>query len=135
MGERPKPFTLSENSDELYMIGSEVGSYLRMMRGSIYKRFPYLWKRMASPDERKRMTKYATHQLPAHVMIVKAVEIDDLIEGKDSKFKSESALNKDSPQFSSAKTKQRGKQGCLGTKYVADQFSSFGCRSCRNADK
>lgn len=109
-GEKPKSFLLSDNSDELYMIGSEAGSYLRMMRGSIYKRYPYLWKRMATSEERKKMTKYAIHQLPAHVMIVKAQEIEDLIDGKDAKFKSENALSKESPQSSGNKTRQRGKQ-------------------------
>ncbi|XP_057295648.1 SWI/SNF-related matrix-associated actin-dependent regulator of chromatin subfamily B member 1-like [Hydractinia symbiolongicarpus] len=109
-GEKPKSFLLSDNSDELYMIGSEAGSYLRMMRGSIYKRYPYLWKRMATSEERKKMTKYAIHQLPAHVMIVKAQEIEDLIDGKDAKFKSENALSKESPQSSGSKTRQRGKQ-------------------------
>ena len=108
-GEKPKSFRLNEESDELFMVGSEVGSYLRMMRGSIYKRSPYLWKRMATPEERKKATKYSMHQLPAHVMIVKAAEIEELIEGKDAKFKSESALNKESPQ--SLGMRQRGQRG------------------------
>jgi len=93
-GEKPKSFTLDEN-EGLVMIGSEVGPYLRMMRGSIYKRYPHLWKRMATSEERRKMTKYALHQLPAHVMVVKASEIDELMEGKDAKFKSESAASKD----------------------------------------
>uniref|UniRef100_A0A069DUM4 SWI/SNEF class chromatin regulator protein n=1 Tax=Clytia hemisphaerica TaxID=252671 RepID=A0A069DUM4_9CNID len=113
-GEKPKSFQLSEGSDELFMIGSEVGTYLRMMRGSIYKRYPYLWKRMASGEERKKMHKYANHPLQAHVMIVRAKEIDDLIEGKDAQFKTESqqaAAARDSPSTSSRKTRQTaGKQ-------------------------
>lgn len=110
-GEKPKSFQLNEDSDELFMIGSEVGSYLKMMRGSIYKRYPNLWKRMATPEERKKMTKYASHILPAHVMIVKAAEIDELIEGKDSKFRGDNMSSRDSPQTSSRKTRQQaGKQ-------------------------
>lgn len=110
-GEKPKSFRLNEETDEVYMIGSEVGSYLRMMRGSIYKRYPFLWKRMATPEERKKAIKYSMHQLPAHVLIVKTLEIEDLIEGKDAKFKSESALSKDSPQASSTRQRSlRGKQ-------------------------
>ena len=117
-GEKPKSFQLSEGSDELFMIGSEVGTYLRMMRGSIYKRYPYLWKRMASGEERKKMTKFANHPLPAHVMIVRAKEIDDLIDGNDAQFKTESqqlaAAAKDSPSASNRKTRQTaGKQDSL----------------------
>ena len=106
-GEKPKSFLLSDNSDEHYMIGSEVGSYLKMMRGSIYKRYPNLWKRIATPEERKKMLKYAVHQLPAHVMIVKAHEIDELI-ANDAKFKSDNFISKDSPQ---AVVKTRGQRG------------------------
>lgn len=110
-GDKPKSFQLNEGSDELFMIGSEVGTYLRMMRGSIYKRYPFLWKRMATPEERKKMTKYANHVLPAHVMIVKAHEIEELIEGKDAKFKGDNASSRDSPSASSRKTRQQaGKQ-------------------------
>ena len=109
-GEKPKTFTLDAQGDELFMIGSEAGCYLRMMRGSIYKRYPYLWKRIASSEERKRMSKYALQQLPAHVMIVKASEIEELINGKDAKFKSESAASKDAAQASYIKTRNRVKQ-------------------------
>nr|XP_002153941.2 unnamed protein product [Hydra vulgaris] len=109
-GEKPKSFQLNDNSDELFMIGSEVGSYLHMMRGSVYKRYPCLWKRLATSDERKKMSKYAMHQLPAHVMIVKAAEVEELIEGKESKYKNEggSTVAKDSPQLL-PKPRQRGK--------------------------
>ena len=65
-GEKPKMFTL-DGSDELLMIGSEVGVYLRMPRGSIYKRYPQLWKRMTTSEERRKMAKLAVHQLPAQV--------------------------------------------------------------------
>jgi len=112
-GDKPKSFQINEGSDELFMIGSEVGTYLRMMRGSIYKRYPFLWKRMATPEERKKMTKYANHMLPAHVMIVKAHEIDELIDGKDAKFKGDNASSRDSPSASSrtrSSRQQAGKQ-------------------------
>lgn len=108
-GEKPKSFTLEEEGDELLMIGSEAGSYLRMMRGSIYKRYPYLWKRLATSEERRKMSKYAMHQLPAHVMIVKAAEIDELIDGKDAKFKSETAISRDLAQSNYIKTRNRSK--------------------------
>lgn len=110
-GEKPKAFTLDSNSEEMYMIGNEVGCYLRMMRGSIYKRYPQLWKRMATSEERKRMFKYAIHQLPAHVMIVKASEVEELLDGKDAKFKSESAALKEAQALAlGIKPRTRGRQ-------------------------
>ncbi|MEQ2176733.1 hypothetical protein GOODEAATRI_031017 [Goodea atripinnis] len=32
-----------------------VGNYLRMFRGSLYKRYPSLWRRLASVEERKKI--------------------------------------------------------------------------------
>ena len=31
----------------------KVGNHLRLFRGSLYKRYPSLWRRMATPEERK----------------------------------------------------------------------------------
>lgn len=31
----------------------QVGNYLRLFRGSLYKRYPGLWRRMATAEERK----------------------------------------------------------------------------------
>ena len=33
----------------------QVGNYLRMFRGSLYKRYPSLWRRLASVEERKKI--------------------------------------------------------------------------------
>merc|ERR1711936_1225742 len=51
-GEKPIIFSFEENGEQ-YMIGSEVGNYLRLFRGALYKRYPSLWRRMATPEERK----------------------------------------------------------------------------------
>ncbi|MGH0151446.1 UNVERIFIED_CONTAM: hypothetical protein FKN15_024096 [Acipenser sinensis] len=53
-GQKPVKFQLEEDGD-FYMIGSEVGNYLRMFRGSLYKRYPSLWRRLASVEERKKI--------------------------------------------------------------------------------
>lgn len=53
-GEKPTAFQLEENADFFY-IGSEVGNYLRMFRGSLYKRYPSLWRRLVTVDERKKI--------------------------------------------------------------------------------
>lgn len=33
----------------------QVGNYLRMFRGSLYKRYPSLWRKLASVEERKKI--------------------------------------------------------------------------------
>ena len=37
----------------VYMVGAEVGNYLRMFRGKLYKRFPGLERRTATDEERE----------------------------------------------------------------------------------
>lgn len=71
-GEKPTAFQLEENA-EFFYIGSEVsrvegylcsslktlyfqvGNYLRMFRGSLYKRYPSLWRRLVTVEERKKI--------------------------------------------------------------------------------
>ena len=72
-GDKPRPFQLEENG-ELFYIGSEVrkrkgagvgvvtwtrdsqvGNYLRLFRGSLYKRYPSLWRRLVTVEERKKI--------------------------------------------------------------------------------
>ena len=48
---------LGDETKESYMIGAEVGNYLRMFRGKLYKRFPGLWRRTASEEEREYIKK------------------------------------------------------------------------------
>lgn len=33
----------------------QVGNYLRMFRGSLYKRFPSMWRRLITVEERKKL--------------------------------------------------------------------------------
>ncbi|CAB1428720.1 unnamed protein product [Pleuronectes platessa] len=66
------------------MVGSEVGNYLRMFRGSLYKRYPSLWRRLASVEERKKIvaSSHATS-----VTLLKASECEEIFEGNDEKYK------------------------------------------------
>merc|ERR1719354_663722 len=73
---------------------------------------------MATSDERRKMAKYAIHQLPAHVMVVKASEIEELIEGKDSKFKSESAAKKDAADASAGVSSRSSRSRTRGGDYA-----------------
>lgn len=33
----------------------KVGNYMRMFRGSLYKRYPSLWRRLVTVEERKKI--------------------------------------------------------------------------------
>lgn len=37
------------------LLSWQVGNYLRMFRGSLYKRYPSLWRRLATVEERKKI--------------------------------------------------------------------------------
>lgn len=41
-GPKPQSFTLDDG--ERYYVGADVGQYLKYHRGTLYKRFPQLWK-------------------------------------------------------------------------------------------
>lgn len=53
-GSKPRAFQLTDDG-EYYMIGSEVGTYLRLFRGSLYKKYPGLWRRVATFEERRKI--------------------------------------------------------------------------------
>lgn len=44
----------------------QVGNYLRMFRGSLYKRYPSLWRRLASVEERKKIVASSHGESPPH---------------------------------------------------------------------
>uniref|UniRef100_A0A8C4QR29 SWI/SNF related BAF chromatin remodeling complex subunit B1a n=1 Tax=Eptatretus burgeri TaxID=7764 RepID=A0A8C4QR29_EPTBU len=68
-----------------------VGNYLRMFRGSLYKKYPSLWRRLATMDERKKIVAsshdhgYTT--LATSVTLLKASEVEEILEGNDDKYK------------------------------------------------
>ena len=95
-GPKPKTFRLSEDGEEYYL-GSEVGNYLRMFRGDLYKKYPGLWKRKMSADERRLASEqigYGHSNISSNVQIVRASEVEEVLGGNDDKFRS--SLNFDS---------------------------------------
>uniref|UniRef100_A0A4X2LSH7 SWI/SNF related BAF chromatin remodeling complex subunit B1 n=1 Tax=Vombatus ursinus TaxID=29139 RepID=A0A4X2LSH7_VOMUR len=77
-----------------------VGNYLRMFRGSLYKRYPSLWRRLATVEERKKIVAsshgkkskpsakdhgYTT--LATSVTLLKASEVEEILDGNDEKYK------------------------------------------------
>ncbi|CAG09649.1 unnamed protein product, partial [Tetraodon nigroviridis] len=105
-GQKPLKFQLEDGGD-FYMIGSEVGNYLRMFRGSLYKRYPSLWRKLASVEERKKIVElshgrqtlirtdmcrfwgsdHGYTQLATSVTLLKASEVEEILDGNDEKYK------------------------------------------------
>ncbi len=89
-GIKPQKFQLEEEG-EYFMIGSEVGNYLRLFRGSLYKKYPSLWRRLATVEERKKIASIDNvgSSLATNITLVRAAEIDEILEGDDEKYKVE----------------------------------------------
>lgn len=89
-GKTPDQFII-DDSDDTYMIGSEVGIHLKMTRGLLYRKYPGLWRRQATPDERKRIETQGVISASSmnNITLVKTKEIEELIEcqGLEDKFK------------------------------------------------
>ena len=88
-GPKPKVFKLGEEGEE-YMLGSEVGNYLRLFRGDLYKKYPGLWKRKMTQDERRHASEqigYGYSTISSNVQIVKALEVEDIIAGNEEKYR------------------------------------------------
>ena len=60
-GEKPIVFKFDQDDTE-YMIGSEVGNYLRLFRGALYKRFPGLTRRTLENNERRKLVEMGHSQ-------------------------------------------------------------------------
>lgn len=90
-GDKPTSFQL-EDGGEFYYIGSEVGNYMRMFRGSLYKKFPSLWRRLVTVDERKRINQLGlgAHSLATNITLLKASEVDEIFQGREDKYKAQS---------------------------------------------
>lgn len=86
---RPLEFTLDDGSDELYMIGSQAGAYMGLFRGAIYKKFPYIWRRLATSDEKPIIQKKFINEkwkLGSSITLVKAIEILNILKGFDEEY-------------------------------------------------
>ncbi|KAF0761800.1 SWI/SNF-related matrix-associated actin-dependent regulator of chromatin subfamily B member 1 isoform X2 [Aphis craccivora] len=93
-GDKPISFQVEENG-EYYCIGSEVGNYLRLFRGSLYKRYPGMFRRTITNDERKRLIDLglSAHCLASSVSLLRASEVEDIIDGNDERYKAVSVTS------------------------------------------
>ncbi|KAF4517939.1 hypothetical protein B566_EDAN005306 [Ephemera danica] len=97
-GDKPISFQVEENG-EFYCIGSEVGNYLRLFRGSLYKKYPGMFRRTITNDERKKLVELglSQHVLASSVSLLRASEVEDIIEGNDEKYKAVSVHSSAEP--------------------------------------
>ena len=79
--EAPVVFRLTEDGDYL-MIGSQVGKSMNLTKGTLYKRFPSLWRCYVTAEERELLQGIGI-SCSNQSMLVKANEIDDILK-KDS---------------------------------------------------
>ncbi|XP_053651049.1 SWI/SNF-related matrix-associated actin-dependent regulator of chromatin subfamily B member 1-A isoform X1 [Cherax quadricarinatus] len=108
-GDKPVSFQLEENG-EFWCIGSEVGNYLRLFRGSLYKKFPGMYRRSITNDERKKLMELGLtqHVLASNISLLRASEVEDIIEGNEDKYKAVSVRQQQDPEAAAARgLKQR----------------------------
>uniref|UniRef100_A0A5S6QGZ5 SWI/SNF-related matrix-associated actin-dependent regulator of chromatin subfamily B member 1 n=1 Tax=Trichuris muris TaxID=70415 RepID=A0A5S6QGZ5_TRIMR len=91
--ELPKSFSLTQDG-ERYYIGSEIGGFMKLYRGALYKKYPLLWRRAATQDEKRIMQEMGFHQntLSTNIMLMRASEVDEVLSGNDEKYKSVQAV-------------------------------------------
>jgi SWI/SNF-related matrix-associated actin-dependent regulator of chromatin subfamily B protein 1 len=106
-GEKPITFQLEEDG-EYYCVGSEVGNYLRLFRGSLYKKYPGMFRRSITNEERKRLIELglSQHVLASSVSLLRASQVEDIIEGNDDKYKAVSVHTSDPPMPRESKSKK-----------------------------
>jgi len=89
-GKEPVQIQL-QGDDTVYVIGSEVGNYLRMFRGKLYKRFPGLYRRTATDEEREYIKKTSSDpnhaNLPSSVSLMKASEVEEVMAGRGGRYR------------------------------------------------
>jgi len=87
-GDKPLIFSFEERGEE-YMIGSEVGNYLRLFRGALYKKYPGLFRRNLTNEERKKLIDmgHSQHVTSSTISLLLAKEIEDILHGNDDMYK------------------------------------------------
>ena len=87
-GEKPIIFSFEEGGEQ-YMIGSEVGNYLRLFRGALYKKYPSITRRNLTNDERRKLAEmgHSQHVTSSTISLLLAREVEDILQGRDELFK------------------------------------------------
>lgn len=61
---------------------------MRLFRGSLYKKYPGMLRKTLTNEERKRLidTGLSSHILASSVSLLRAVEVEEIIDGNDDKY-------------------------------------------------
>jgi len=89
-GEKPIVFKFdNDETNTEYMIGSEVGNYLRLFRGALYKKFPGLTRRTLTNEERKKLLDmgHSQHVTASSITLLVAKEVEEVLYGNEDKYK------------------------------------------------
>ncbi len=81
--EKPMVFKFKEDGEH-FMIGSHVGHSMKLLKGALYKRFPMIWRRSVTSEERQLLSTigiFYSNLSNANIMLVKAKEVDDILKG------------------------------------------------------
>lgn len=84
----PAIFQLKEGG-EFYMIGSEAGHQMSLMKGALYKKFPSLWRRPPTIEERRILLSLNVgynSMSNSNIMLVKEAEIKKIFKGVGEKY-------------------------------------------------
>jgi len=85
-GPKPRVYVLE---GERYYVGADVGNYLKCHRGKLYKHYPNMWRRVATPEEKRLIHEMnnGAHALSSNVMLVRCDEVDEIFAGNDEKYR------------------------------------------------
>lgn len=81
--EKPVVFKFEEDGEH-FMIGSQVGHSMKLIKGALYKRYPFLWRRCVTSEERQLLTTIGisySNLSNANIMLVKEKEVNDILKG------------------------------------------------------
>ncbi|VDP28688.1 unnamed protein product [Schistosoma margrebowiei] len=83
-GEKPIEFQL-ESDGEYFYLASEVGRYLRLFRKELFKKYPNLWKRLVTPEEKEKLIQMglATPITATNAMLLRTYEVNEIICDQD----------------------------------------------------
>ncbi len=81
----------------LFVFFLKVGNYLRLYRGTLYKKYPSLWRRLITSEERKWLIELGCSgsSLSTNLTLLRTNEVDEILNGDDEKYRA-FTLNSDS---------------------------------------
>jgi len=105
-GKRPVTFQFPGSEEKMY-IGSEVGNYLRLFRGTLYKKYPSLWRRLITLQARKWLIDLncSESSSPTNLTLLRAREVDEILSGNDEKYRA-LTMNTELPTTRTDKSKR-----------------------------